>query len=223
MGAGCKVESGTNGIYLADSMKLKVLMTLIPCAPNDKSQFQKYAIAPNKIDKIMRKELNLKAGEGPELDVFIPPGELTARFSWENDNLALETLKKIMGFTDNNQGNKKQKSKQQEETEDLPGFIFANKEREIKAHVQAVAAELYNDFVDAYQGRVVTEAFPEKIKLVGNLDFVSINVASAPVSKVIITHSAPGKQRRISRFALLPETARHLILGILPFKKEGKQ
>ena len=100
------------------------------------------------------------------------------------------------------------------DTEELPGFVINNGETEIKAHAQAVAAEMLSAFADNVMGRVAG-ILPDGVKMVGNMASTTINVAAAPSGKISALHEFPGQQKMVSRMAMLPEAARHLILGII--------
>jgi len=97
--------------------------------------------------------------------------------------------------------------------------VLTNGEREIKPHAVSLAAELLANFADNVQGQVVTRMPDTGVKLVGNMSGATIRVGSAPSGKVDAVHSFPGQQRQISRLAVMPESVRQLVLGIVPFDK----
>ena len=212
LGAGMKVENGANGLYLANQLKLKIMVTIVPSAPNNKSQFHPIEVEPEEINKLFRKKYRITGGKGPPLEIFVPPGEATARFAWADDAKANQTVRVLLGLDDDTGGGIK--------GPDLPGFLLINENRELTSHAHSLAAELLSPFADNLQGAVST-VVPRKsgVKLVGNMSSATIRVGAAPSSKVDAVHSFPGQQRPISRLALMPEVARKIILGIVTFRK----
>ncbi len=59
-------------------------------------------------------------------------------------------------------------------------------------------------------------------QLAGNMSGVSLQVDAAPSAKVSMTHEFPGAQRPVNRFALMPEEARRIVLGIVNFGQGDK-
>ena len=210
MGCGCKVAYGTNGIFLKGASKMRALMTVVPCAPNNMQQFHRIEVPMVDVRSTFRTEATVPDGKGPELHVFVPPGELTARFAWENDNEATVALVNLLGL------NTDDPSQAGYGTPEIPGFVLTNDDSELIPHAKSVAAEAMAQFIDSYQGRSVTK-MPDRegLKLVGNMGSASISVATAPSAKVVAVHDFSGTMRPVDRMALLPETARHAILGTL--------
>lgn len=203
------VEAGTNGIFLDPSTQAKVLLTMVPNGPNNKNQFHKEEVKASDVASIFRSTFGIKNGTGPELHVFVPPGEQTARFAHSDDEEAADTVQDLFGLRE---------EEGIEETE-LPGFVLTNKERSLKNHAISVAAELLAPFADNPQGTIAT-AMPDNgdVKIVGNTSSATIRVAGANSGKVDVVHSFPGQQRPVSRLAVMPESTRHLVLGIVPFE-----
>ena len=85
-------------------------------------------------------------------------------------------------------------------------------------HALAVAAEMLAPFADALQGTVATAVPDDALRLVGNNSSVTVRVDAAPSAKVSAITAFPGQQRPISRLALMPESTRRIVLGIVPFR-----
>jgi hypothetical protein len=213
-GAGFRVESTATGISLSNTLKCKVMLTIVPAAPNGTLQFHRIEVTAADVRPLFKTAFPIQDGEGPELEVFVPPSEITARFAWQDDATAANTLQKLLGLTDN--------------VDDaligaqatLPGFLLVNHDpgipsRHLAAHAQALAAELYAHFADSVQGDVVSAVPSTGMKLVGNMDSVAIRVGQFPSAKVDAAFSFPGRQRPISRFALMPDSVRQLVLKIV--------
>lgn len=215
IGPGMKTEGATNGIFLRDTLKYRVMITMMPCSPNDLSQFQKITKTAEDVKGVFRGEFRIQGGEGPELNVYVPPGELTARFAWGRDDADCRRTVALLfsdeGLTDS------EISEDVDESQTLNGFTFHNEEEEIEGHATALAAELLAPFADALQGAVTTRVPDSGIRLRGNMGGATLQVAASPSAKVNVVHEFPGQQKPISRLALMPETTRHLILGILPY------
>tara|TARA_Y100000310_G_scaffold310472_1_gene355766 strand:+ start:1042 stop:3312 length:2271 start_codon:yes stop_codon:yes gene_type:complete len=212
LGPGMKVEGNANGLYLANDMKLKIMVTIVPSAPNNKNQFHPIEVKPEEIKKLFRKEYRISGGKGPPLEIFVPPGEATARFAWSDDAKANQTVRVLLGLDDDTGGGIV--------GPDLPGFELINENRHLLPHARAVAAELMTPYADNIQG-VVSTVVPRRtgLKLVGNMSAATVRVGVAPSAKVEAIHTFPGQQRKISRMAIMPESARKIVLGIVPFPK----
>jgi len=208
MGFGMRMEGGSDGIFLANSMKLAAMLTITPAAPNNKFQFHVVEVKARDVAEIYRIDYQIQGGEGPTLEVFIPPGEMTARFAWDDDLQASTTIKHLLGLGD----------VQGIDGTNLPGFILCNGERSLTGHALAVAAEMLAPFADALQGTVATAVPDDALRLVGNNSSVTVRVDAAPSAKVSAITAFPGQQRPISRLALMPESTRRIVLGIVPFR-----
>lgn len=211
MGPEMRVSAGTNGFWLSPNMSMATVLTLVPSAPNNEKQFHKVTVEPSDVQSIFQREYGIENGEGPELNVFVPPGEATARFALSDEDEAITTLIDVFGLNGD-------ASTAGIEGPELPGYVLSNGERELKPHATSLAAELLANFADNVQGKVVTSVPKEGVKLVGNMSDATVRVAAAPSGKVEAVHSFPGQQRQVSRLAIMPESARQLLLGIVPFK-----
>lgn len=211
LGGGAKVESGTNGIFLADSMRYKIMLTIIPGAPNSKRIFHKETITAEDVRKFTEGDWRIQDGEGPPLEIFIPPTEATARFAWKQDEKAKATVGKLFGL------DKESPTEAGIDDRELEGFLLMNEQRELYSHSRAVASEFYASFADSIQGRVSTVIPPNGIDMKGNMSGVTVAAAAAPSGKVVAMHEFPGVQKPISRLALMSEGARQVVLGIVRF------
>ena len=211
MGIGLNVQGGTNGIWLDDSLEYAVVLTVVPAAPNSELQFHKETVEASDIQDLFRREFGITEGEGPELNVYVPPGEVTARFALNNQNTGAASLGQLFGLDGaaNTAGI---------EGPEIPGYTLTNGEREIKPHATSLGAEILAQFADNVQGTVVTRVPDGGVKLVGNMAGAAVRVAAAPSAKVDAVHQFPGQQRAISRLAVMPESARQLILGTVVFE-----
>jgi hypothetical protein len=210
------VESGTNGIFLRDTMEMRVLVTIVPAAPNNKRQFHRLTVKGDEIKNLFRTEFGISSGKGPTLEVFIPPSEATARFGWDVDAEATTTVSRLLGLRDpdpNTAGI---------DGTDLPGYVVANQRNELKGHSHAVAAEMLAPFVDSLMGRVGSVVPKGGLQLKGNMAGAVLQVGASPSAKVSAVLEFPGQQKPISRLALMPEATRHIVLGIVPFGKGDK-
>lgn len=218
-GSGVRTEGAANGLFLSKTSHMRVLLTVIPVAPNDERQFHRIDVEAEQLAGIFRSELRLADGSGPPLQVFVPPGEMTARFAWGYDDAtARATLRRVFGLEGGN-----------EPLTELPGFVLANEGleqqgpggaggRHLSAHSQALAAELIAAFADSVQGAVATIPDPDRLGLLGNMNGIAIRVAGYPSGMVDMVQSFPGQPRPVSRFAMLPDSTRQQVLGTLPFR-----
>jgi hypothetical protein len=213
MGAGMRMGKVANGIFLRKKMEFKALMTIIPAAPNNKRRYHVETLDPKQIKKLFRTNLSIDKGVGPPLEIFIQPSEATARYAWKDDGPARTTIGQLLGL------DKDDPNEAGIEQQELPGFQIANKERELKGHSQAVAAEALTPFADNTQGTVATTLDAQGIKLKGNMVSSAIAIGKGAVIEL---HEFPGQAKPTSRMALMPESVRQLVSGILPLGKAEK-
>ncbi len=212
MGSGMVVEGGSNGIWLDPTTDFAVLLTIVPAAPNNARRYHRETVEINDIDAVFRSEFRIKGGTGPDLHLFVPPGEATARFAMTDETEAFSSIRDILGVTlgsDEEPGT--------EETE-FPGYQIMNQERHLSSHAVSLAAESLASFSDNIIGSLVTRTPDQPLALHGNTSDVAIAVGTAPDSTVRVVHNFPGQNRSISRFALMPESTRQILLGIVPFR-----
>jgi hypothetical protein len=208
IGTGYKMETGVEGIMLSKRCRLKALMTITPAAPNNAKRFHREAVTPDEAADILNADPRISSGTGPEMHVFIAPGEITARFGLQNEQAAASTIERLLGL-DNEDPNEAGI-----DGAELPGYVLAN-QRELRAHAVAVAAEILVGYSDALAGRVTTRLGNQNPKIVGNMGGAGIAIAAAPSGKVVAVHDFSAFRPPQSRFALLPDSARRLILRTL--------
>ena len=216
VGAGMTVESASTGIFLRPTLDFKVMLTIVPAAPNNKKRFHRETIVADDIQPLFRTEYGITGGDGPTLEVFIPPGEATARFAWDEDEPAKLTLSYLLGLRSDDPNDAGW------ENPILFGFQHINRDQEIRAHARAVAAEHMSAFADSLMGRHTSAVPRQGLSLIGNMASATLQISSAPSAKVNAVHEFPGQQKKISRLAVLPEEARQIILGIVPFGQGDK-
>lgn len=216
MGAGILAESGTNGIFLSDTMDFEAVLTVVPCAPNGRNQFHQIEVEADDVASIFRSEYRITKGKGPKMEVFVPPGEITARLMLVDPDEAYNSIGRLLGITPGSEEGIGQ-------DEDIPGYELVNERRAdgspsgLAPHAQALAAEVWSPFADSIQGAVATRVPDEGLKLAGNMGSATIRVGTAPSAKVDAIHEFPGQQRQISRLALMPNATRQQVLGIVAF------
>lgn len=231
---GARKYDASNGIFLANSCKMKMIVTMVPCAPNDSRQFHTEYIDPEKIDEQFQASFTMTNGRAPDYHVFIPPNEVAARFGWLKDKDARETALKLLGLYDDPETREDEseagpegagikddpatKNKDESASPDLPGYEFINYKAYIAAYAETAAAEILVPFSDSVNGTLVTDMSP-KSTLKGRMTGLSMVVAGAPSGKVQSVFEFPGAARPIDSKALLPMDARMLIMGIVPFSK----
>lgn len=213
---GGHIEGAATGLFLKKQMELYALLTIVPAAPNNELQFHRAEIKPDEVSGMFRGDVTITGGKGPTLDVYVAPGEETARFAWEEDSAATATIQDLLGLRDDN-------PRAGVEGPDLPGFLFANDGepagfRQLQAHARAVAAEALIQYEDSRQGAVMTVVPQGGVKLAGSMGGAAIRVAEYPSAKVDAVHQFSGQPRAISRFSLMPNAVRRMVLGIVSFR-----
>jgi hypothetical protein len=206
------VESGANGLFLDRTTEFYVLVTIVPAAPNNNLQFHRVPVAAERIAELFGEDLNIVDGKGPEMEVYVPPGELTARFAWDESEAAEATVRQLLGLSSGGVAGP-----------ELPGFVLVNngegQQRHIEAHSEALSAEVLVAFNDALQGTVSSVVPQSGIELKGNTRAAGIRVGTYPSAKVEAVHVFPGQAAPSSRFALLPNTVRQQVLGTLVYSE----
>ncbi len=210
MGPSMKLEGGTNGIFLRPTLKLKVMLTLSPASPNSKAQMERIEIEPSEAQGIFTSDYHIENGSGPTLELFIPPTESTARWGWLDDEEATAAVQTLLGLKEESEG------QAGEDDDPMQGLEFVNEEREVKPLARAAAAQALVAWADGRQGRVTTD-FGKSFILNGNMKGAAIAIAGHPSGKLANVYDFPGQAPPISRYALLPESTRQLVLGIVPY------
>lgn len=232
---GVVMQGSSNGEFLRKKMEMWFMLTIVPGAPNNKRRYDTFVIEPKDVEERYRTNYRITDGVGPVMEVFITPGEMMARYGWKIDDECFKTIERLLGLNSEDPNKAglvdDPKTKKVDESQML-GFMLTNdgnvqhsKDRHLRGHAIAVAAEIYASYADGLEGQAVTRLPRHKTAgqpwLVGNMDSATIQVDGYPEAAVNVTHSFPGKQDPISRMALLFEPVRQLVLGIIPFRKAG--
>lgn len=205
-------DGRANGLFLAYSLELKLVLSVVALAPNSKNVYHRETVEPSSIKPMFRTNIKLADGEGPDMEVIVQPNETTALYQWDDDQPARDTIKRLLGLTDDEKGIPPE--------EPLAGFRAINQDTALKAHSQATAASILAQYIDTIEGSVATRILddPGAIKLVGNMDSATIRVAGAPSGRVDVQHDFSPQTRSVSRFALMPDSVRQVVLGVPPFR-----
>lgn len=214
-------EVGTNAQLLANTAEFKVMLTIIPGAPNNKKRYHAIEVKAEDIDDLYRAELRIQGGKGPTLEHYVSQDENTARFQWSKDAQAKATLERLLGLNsdDPNKAGLVDDPKTPADESKMLGYILINgaeNQGQLVEHAKLVAAELMIPFADNLEGDVTTR-LPGAgwTPLKGNMGGVSIHVSNAPSAKVVVSHQFPGQQRLIPRLALAADATRLKVWGIL--------
>jgi hypothetical protein len=218
MSPNSKIADTENGLWLCDKMQMRMMVTIVPMAPNNKNQFHYKDIKASEIAEVFQREYKITGGKAPRLDIWVAPNEVTARFGWKSDEEAKQTFKELMGLDEDAQGTGGFVGPGSEigltDPSDMEnGFTFINELKEISDHAKSYAAQVLATYADAIQGSVTTQ-LESPVRIRGNISQVAVSVAAAPSGKIRMTHGFPGRQQPINRFAMLPESTRRLLLGI---------
>lgn len=212
--ANARVENGTNGIFLAHSLEARVVLTMVPSAPNDERQFHRVTVGSDTVAGLFNGDTGIAGGNGPDISIFVPPGDATALYALTDVDQAEDTIRAVIGL----------EGSAPDPGDELPGYILANDgaqssrgSRHLEAFATAVAVEVLVAFNDALQGSMATRLPDNGVRLVGNTASVSVRAAAAPSGKIDTVHEFPGQARPLPRYAVLPEATRTQILGTLPF------
>lgn len=212
MAPGCKVES-VSGAKLSGKHDMATVLTFIPNSPNDKSQLHVEEYTSEEIAKEFSTLAGIESGDGPEMEIFIPPSTCVARFAWDSND-ARATIRDLMGTlgADDDVG-------LSEDRRDMPGYLFVNGEDEIPANSKAAAAEILQGFSDTIAGGVQTSHDSES-KVDGALQ--GIDHTLGPSGRFMKVTKFRERQISVDRFALLPNPIRHMTLGIIAFQPDDR-
>ena len=211
--AGAKREGGNDYGVLKSECRFKAMVSFIPAAPNNKTKLYRVEVTPQDVTEFMDGDVKIEGGDGPPLELYVSPGELTARFAWTDDETAQATLASWLGLS----GEPAEPTSGEGETEpqfnELEGFTLVNEESHLTIHAKSVAAEAYMAFADTLHGEIVTEAQgSDSLKLAGNMTAASITLGQAPTASMMQRLSFPGTRRPLSRFALMGDVARQFVV-----------
>ena len=215
-----RVADGT-WARMKSSLDLKVLLTMVPAVPNTKKQFHVIEIDPEELAKKFRTTVPIGEGTGPDLEIFVPPSEMTARLAWEKDTEALETLQELLGL--------KKPSEEEEEAGEinLDGFVVVNagesgqaneaEGRHLQGYAESIAAERLVALADTPEGAVASVApdTPEAFGLKGNITSTSITVDGGGSGAVSAMQDHRGKPPPVPRFATMPDATRQIVLRLV--------
>ena len=217
LGAGMRLENSTNMEHLSPTLKFKVLITIKPGAPNNKGLFHTMPVSPDELRERFP-HYRIQDGTGPDLEIYVPSSEVTARFGWRFDKEAEATITELLGLDDPDPTTGGLVDEKGNATVDMPGFWLVNEQRELFNHSRAVAAEAYTSFADTVVGKVATIVPPNDIELKGNMGGATLQVTPAPSGKVNVVHDFAGITRPVSRLGFMSEGARKVVLGIVRFE-----
>ena len=212
MGFGMVAEGRVNGLFLDYQTSVIVLLTIVVGAPNNTGQLHTETVNPDEAAKLLNADVEFLGGTGPDLEVFVTPNEATVRHQWKDDGAAEYAVRVLLGTDSTDPSTAGFEVGRRE----LPGFAWVNENREIKPHARSVAAEALSAWIDQRQGQSVT-TMPETLVLRGNISTAGISVGAAPSAAVRAIQEYSPQPRRIDRFATLSDSARKMVLGILPF------
>jgi hypothetical protein len=225
VGAGMRLQNGTNEWMLPYEYKFRAMITIVPGAPNNIRRMHREVVDHDEMVKYLNAPGDIAQGQGPPIDIFIPSAELTARYAWSIDDQAKESSIKLLGLDqdDPTLGGLEDNpdTKGQNEARNPEGMVWVNEQREIYEHSRSVAAEILSHYIDATAGRITTRVPTGNSRLgdmYGNMTSASISVDGAPSAKVRVTHDFGSLVTPVSRLALMPESARKVVLGIVRFE-----
>lgn len=135
--------------------KVAIILTAVPASPNDERQFHTVTIKADdkRLEDMLPRSVavGLKTALGPPMDIFIGPGQETARTAWVDSRSA--DIEKIFGITDG--------------APNLKGLVINDGETSDKRNgaslvtiALAAAARLYASMADRYQGAITGELLP---------------------------------------------------------------
>jgi hypothetical protein len=189
---------------LSDRFGACVLLTAIPGAPNGKERLHVEDVNPGELQGLLGPDFKVGGGQGPELEIYIPPGVLTAWYAWRETDAARQSARSLFGLVPGAVANS------------APGYEVVNKVM-LQAVARAFAAVAFSQWVNAFEGAQASTIVPG-ITPVGNVSGVTHRVDSD--GRASTTLSLPPNRVMPDWMALIPEALRHHILGILA---QGKQ
>lgn len=195
---------GASPMGLSDRFGACVLLTAIPGAPNGKERLHIEEVNPGDLQGLLGPDFKVTGGQGPDLEIYVPPGVLTAWYAWRETDAARQSAQRLFGLVPGVVSN------------GAPGYEVVNKNM-LPAVARAFAAVALSQWVNAFEGAQASTIVPG-ITPIGNISTVSHRMQ--PDGRASTTVSLPPNRVIPDWMALVPEPLRHHILGILA---QGKQ
>jgi hypothetical protein len=207
--------------FLASNMQLdtqhaaSVVLTCVPASPNNLAQFYKITVTPDQAKTMLPRSVQNRMTEnrGPVWRIRVGPGTLTARFAWlDSHSTNIENAFFLSSLPGTGTGTPVA-------AVTWDDTMLTNYDQ-LKAMAYAAAASIYSGYADRFEGTHVT-AFDAVRRPVGRIGRVVQELA--PSGAAITQLNAPPDRQGIDVFAMLPESIRRQILGLVNPNRQGRQ
>ncbi len=210
MSKGANMKIGETGLFpqLTANDAKSVVLTHVPAFPNNNKQFYCVEVTPGDVAGLV-KGLVIEPAEGPPWDVFVDPGQVTARMAWLDEFAG--TIERSMGVNTGNGADPGGALNAQEN--DILRSLLVNEE-DLLAVAQTLAATIWSKMTDRYIGSKSVR-LDSSVKIAGSIENVSHMVDA---EGAVITHvSLPEELESRDFRALLPPGTRKIIFReVLP-------
>ncbi len=200
--ANAKVFGTNTGVELARAHRVCCILTAIPAAPNDETQFHAITLSPADFTGKLADIGTSGQGDGPAWTTRVNAQIVTARCAWKQSE-AGSLYEGLFGLPSVQAPKSVQVDK-----------ILVNRDA-LREVAQAKAASLWSMLMDRHDGQKITH-FDGDAKSVptGNIDLVAFTLATngACFTEFTATPMVNG----IDPFAMLPDSIRTAVLGLVP-------
>ncbi len=204
---GANMKIGETGLFpqLTANDAKSVVLTHVPAFPNSNKQFYCIEVDPGDVSGLV-KGLVIDPAEGPPWDLFVDPGQVTARMAWLDEFAGV--IEKSMGVNVGNGG----PADSAQEREILRSLLV--NEEDLLAVAHTMAATVWSKLTDRYIGSKSVRMDP-RVAIAGSIESVS---HMGDVEGAVVTHvSLPEEFASRDFRALLPPGTRKIIFReVLP-------
>jgi len=207
---GLSIRVGMFGAFpkLAPDHRMAVVLTCIPAAPNSKAQFYPVTVTPEDVKGLVP-GLVINPSLGPQWEIRVDPGVVTARIAWA-DGHAASAIERSLGVGGQNLNPIEAEQQAQQDAKLLDSLVVNR--AHLVAVAQALAAQLWSLMTDRSIGSKTVRNLDVRIR--GSIESVSHTIEVD--GRVLTTIALPEKLRERNIFALLPEGVRRVLLREVP-------
>jgi hypothetical protein len=203
---GLGIRVGRFGAFpkLSANHRAAVVLTVVPAAPNNLSQFYRTEVNPEDVAGLVP-GLKIKPAHGPTWEVMVDEGLVTARMAWTDEAAAAIERSFGVGISDPQTPEAKAAADEQakEDADVLRGLVVNHDD--LDAVGRAIAAQIWSKMVDRYVGKKTVRMDP-KIEIVGSVDSLrhTVEVDGRVVTEIFL----PEQLKDRNPLALLPDGVR---------------
>ena len=204
---------GVAGPGLYDRHEITVILTVIPGSPNDETRFHMEKVTPEEAAVALNVDAGVLADStGPPWMIRVRPQLQTARFAW--DESATTQIETMIGLTPTVNVDYRYLGGGAQNT----GTVVPINQGKLKAIAKAAAASIYAALIDRVEGGRTLPLSPD-IFPTGNL--LQVDHVLSPSGEATTSVTLPPQLAPVDILAILPESIRRDIMGLIGARGEG--